>query len=272
VILLRFARHRDRTRSRRLTSPLCIAHHGEHRHLFIDHARHRAHLGLRVNRERGVPFFANVKMHSTQPPVVDSVASGAVALGASHSAVPLATSIRTTLLAASTRSLKQAGLYDKYLQHLPVEHHERIEAIMPGGWLPIGVASAHYAACDRLALPPAVIAQLAGDCSRFFSTVIYTVLSRLARAAGASPWLALDQAERLRTLTWKGSEIVVTRTGPNEAHYAWLGQPLAASPYFRVASTAWMRGVLTLFTPTARVRLLERESSPTTLVHRCSWL
>jgi hypothetical protein len=198
--------------------------------------------------------------------------SGALALDASPHAVPLATSIRSTLLAASVRSLKGAGLYDKYLQHLPTEHHECIEGIMPGGWLPIGVASAHYAACDRLALPPDVIAHIAGDCSRFFSTVIYTMLARLARAAGATPWLAFDQAERLRSLTWVGSAIVVTRIAPKEARYAWFGQPLATSPYFRAASSAWMRGVLALFTTTAHVRLEGRESRGTTLVHRCSWV
>src|SRR4051812_48379355 len=60
---------------------------------------------------------------------------------------------RSTWLASSLRSLRERGLIDAYVQHLPREHHEAILSSVAGTWLPIATGMAHYRACDALSLP-----------------------------------------------------------------------------------------------------------------------
>ena len=67
--------------------------------------------------------------------------------------VPLATSFRSTWLTSSLVSLRERGHYDAYLKEIDPAWRETVLSAVPGVWLPMGAAMAHYGACDRLEMP-----------------------------------------------------------------------------------------------------------------------
>src|SRR6478672_3851464 len=69
--------------------------------------------------------------------------------------VPPLTAVRSTLLLAAQESLREAGLFDAYLSHLPPPSRDAAQTVMAGGWIPVSVALDHYDACDALIVHPA---------------------------------------------------------------------------------------------------------------------
>src|SRR5271165_4823087 len=71
-----------------------------------------------------------------------------------RSEVPPVTSFRSTWLVSSVAAVRSRGLFERYLEGLPLRYHEVISGSVAGVWLPVEVAVAHYEACETLKLPP----------------------------------------------------------------------------------------------------------------------
>lgn len=183
-----------------------------------------------------------------------------------------ATEVRTTLLVSSLQSLRKRGHLDRYLGHLPREHHATVQSMIAGQWVPIGLGRAHYLACDALDLPsPDIngIGREVGD--RIEGTFLATIV-RMAGNVGATPWTALTQTERLYARVFRGGGgTCVTRLAPKDAHIQVVGFGFADVPYFAKAMTGVFEIGAELFCTKAYAQVVTRECTPNSVVLHIAW-
>jgi hypothetical protein len=191
--------------------------------------------------------------------------------GGSRARVSMVTQFRSTWLSSSLRSLKERGLVDAYLVHLPRDYHQAVLAPVAGVWLPVSVALAHYSACDALALSTAEILAIGREATNRVHGTVLSTFVRLARNAGITPWTALPRLQELWTRIWLGGGVSVVKVGPKEARIEIAGWPCAASPYCRIALRGVLPGVLDLFCSKSYARDLPRLATDTTLGYVISW-
>lgn len=190
--------------------------------------------------------------------------------------VPLAsrvertTRVRSTLLCASIQSLRSRQLYEPYLAELTAAERTEVHALTAGIWLPVERALTHYAACDRLHLERSQRIEIGTDVGHRIQQSLVSVIVRLTREGGMTPWSVVSRAEKLRQQTWDGGGIRVAKLGPKDAHLEWVGQPCARSPHFRLGFQGILKTLCELYCRRAFVT----EDSPTdddTLSVRVAW-
>lgn len=157
------------------------------------------------------------------------------------------TEVRSTLLCASLQSLRARGLFDAYLSHLSPEQQVEVHALTAGLWLPVERAVTHYEACDRLPLTREDRLELGGDVAHRIQQSLLSVIARLARESGVTPWLVLANAEKLRRHTWQGGGIRITKTAPKDARVEWTAQPCARFAHFRDGFAGILRALCDLY-------------------------
>ncbi|MDP9035259.1 MAG: hypothetical protein M3O50_10660 [Myxococcota bacterium] len=156
-----------------------------------------------------------------------------VPLRASAGRVAPVTHLRSTLLASSIQTLKARGLLSQYLEKLPRELHPTVLEAVAGGWMPIAIGAAHYAAADALALSQdAIFDNGRAVADRVQNTMLGTLV-RAAKSVGVTPWIGLEQFQRLWDRLLLGGSGAVYRTGAKEARVESHGNPLVRWSYFR---------------------------------------
>jgi hypothetical protein len=160
----------------------------------------------------------------------------------------------------------------EYLGFVDPPYREELLATTGGGWLSVDVAMAHYRACDALHLDRDTVLSIGAESGRFLNETLLTIVAKLSRQAGASPWVPFAHVNRMAARTWRGGSCGVFKLGPKEARIEWIGLPVAAIPYFRVAFAGFTQGIVTLFTKVFFIRELARFCSTTTIGYRCSWV
>jgi hypothetical protein len=180
--------------------------------------------------------------------------------------------VRSTLIVSSIQTLRRHGLFDRYNAELSPEGRQDLLSLIAGVWIPIDLALTHYAAVDRLGLQATAIEEIGAEVAERINKSILATLVRASRQVGASPWTALAQVHRLRDLTWKGSDIAVWKLGPKEARFDWIGQPLAAIPYFVTSFGGYLRTLVQLFASKAYTRLASEPNPRGEIRYRISWV
>ena len=184
-----------------------------------------------------------------------------------------ATEVRSTLIASSIGSLRRHTLFDRYESLLPPEHREMVLSTVAGVWLPMDVARAHYAACDRLGLSTQEQVSIGMEVSaKIHETFLGTVL-RMAKQAGITPWVLLSRGNQMYSRLFQGGGgIRVIRWGPKEARADIRGVPLLAIPYFRSAMRGIYHAAVSIFCIQAYVQEIPREATPTRVALKVSWV
>jgi hypothetical protein len=186
--------------------------------------------------------------------------------------IPLASQVRGTVILSSMRSLRNRGLVDRYMAELDPAHHERIASLTAASWLPVSFALAHYGALDRMDLAPQVMREIGQESGRFVNQTVLTVVARLTREAGATPWSALANSHLLVSRTWIGSSMAVYKLGPKDARLEWLALPVARYEYYREAFGAFAGGIVGMFARTLHVHRIPELMNDTELSYRFSWV
>jgi hypothetical protein len=153
---------------------------------------------------------------------------------------------RSTWIVSSLQSLRERGHFGRYDELLTTHRTEILECVA-GTWLPMGMAQAHYMACDGLGLP--IEEQLAMGRAvggRAQGTILQTTV-KAARGVGVTPWTILPQFDRLWRRGANGGGISVVKTGPKEARVDLVGCPLFDIVYFRNAFRGVLLGVGDMF-------------------------
>jgi hypothetical protein len=100
------------------------------------------------------------------------------------------TAVRNVLLQTSLDELKAKGHYDRYVQLIAPEMLEQIQTFLAPGWVPIEIAHAHYAACERLGLTSEQtdrsVRTSARDCNRRSSSPTPSVREIQTSISGSS--------------------------------------------------------------------------------------
>jgi hypothetical protein len=148
--------------------------------------------------------------------------------------------IRTTLLSASLMEVRARGFGDKYFEVIDPEHRETMQSMVAGGWTPLAVGMAHYAACDRLGLTSEQQFAMGHAIGARIQQSVLGTLVRLAKDSGATPWTIFSNIERLWDRMMRGSAIGIWETGPKDARLELHQCPIVRHAYCRNA----MRGII----------------------------
>jgi hypothetical protein len=148
--------------------------------------------------------------------------------------VPPVDHIRSTLVAGSVQTLRAKGYFEPYVAALPKEFHAAILEAVAGSWMPIEIGMAHYGACDALGLSPLEQFNNGREVSVRVQGTLLGLLARTAKSlGGVTPWLGLEQFQRMWDRVMSGGSGAVYRTGPKEARVESHGNPMVKWGYFR---------------------------------------
>jgi len=188
-------------------------------------------------------------------------------------AEPTATHVRSTLLVASTRTLKRRGHYERYVGALDPAHHATIVSSAAGMWLPMAVGLAHYRACDALDLPVDEQLEIGGEVvSSLQKTFIGMVLKAASSGAGITPVAGLKKFATVFTRSFKGGGVRIVRLGPKDVRVEFVGLPVSGIRYFRIAYRGFIQAGCEFFARRVVVAELGKYLSATTLAYRIAWV
>ena len=142
-----------------------------------------------------------------------SAARVVTALRAPRESVPVVTQVRSTLLSTSLGVVRERGLWDRYREGLSRAEEESMVSLVPGSWVPVELALAHYDAMERLAFAPDEQLEIGKRVTFTIQRSVLGTLVRLAAGAGATPWDALSQFHRLWDRVFQGGDGAVYQLG-----------------------------------------------------------
>lgn len=183
------------------------------------------------------------------------------------------TAVRGTMLVSSVSTIKELGLFDRYLACLPASLHDQILYTLAMSWSPIEVAYAHYEACDRMGLRDDEIAEIGARVSgRFANTFLGTLLGTARTAGIDAPWMGLRAQPRSWDRMFVGGGARIERVGPKDVIGTFTGLPLARIRYYRQSFCGYYRGLAKLFGHQAHVKVIGEAGQSDTLTVSGSWV
>jgi hypothetical protein len=172
---------------------------------------------------------------------------------------------------SAIQAVRHHGLFDRYTAQLAPKQHEDLLSLVAGTWIPLELAVTHYGALDRLNLDKAEIEAIGGDVANRVNKTFLSTIIRASRGVGVTPWTLLGQSQRFRELSWRGSDVAVSKLGPKDARFDWVGQPLAQVPYFVTSFGGYLRALCGLFCTKAYARLERGFPRDESISYRISW-
>jgi hypothetical protein len=185
--------------------------------------------------------------------------------------LPLASQVRSTLIASSVRSVREHGFYEAYSKQLDAAWRTTILGAVAGVWLPIAAGVAHYRACDALGLSAAEQMEIGREVGDQIQKTFLASMVRAARGVGITPWNAFQFGTRLYERQFEGGGVSVVKLGPKEARCEVVANPVAATAHFRNGFRGLCQAGVELFCTRAYAVELSKRGSDTSFVIRVSW-
>lgn len=182
--------------------------------------------------------------------------------------------VRGALLASSLQSLREMGLFERYLSHLPKAYHEPVLFALASSWQPLEIAEAHYKACDDMELDDAQLIAIGEAVSKRIMGTFLGTIFRTGRTFGAAPtpWVVLCQYHRVCERILDGGRFMVMEVGPKDAIVQTRGLPLFRFRYFRTATLGMFRGGVNVFAKSCFARELPERYSHESLTVSLRWV
>jgi hypothetical protein len=178
---------------------------------------------------------------------------------------------RSTLITTSIQAIRARGRFEVYEKSLPPELREAILSVVPGVWLEIDLAMAHYAACDGLGLSAQEQFAIGAEVGGRVQGTMLGMIARTAKDMGLTPWTPLGQCDRLYERLFQGGSIKLTKLGPKDARMEIVNNRLFAFAYFRNGFRGLVCAGAELGCRKAYAHELPRMGSETALALRISW-
>jgi hypothetical protein len=185
---------------------------------------------------------------------------------------PPVTEVRSTLLAASLRVVRQMGWEKRYFAQLPRTLHDEVQMLTAGVWVPLSLAMAHYAACDAMNLAVGELDVIGEDVSMRTQKAFIGTLGRAATGAGLGPWHFLKSTHRIWARMMNGGDNAVFTVGPKEALVVLVGCPLVEIPYFRIGLLAYYRAITRVLSQVVYTREVREHRRKDGVGFRLSWV
>jgi hypothetical protein len=179
---------------------------------------------------------------------------------------------RSTLIVSGIQMLRAQGLYERYVSLLAPTVREQMMALVAGLWIPGDLALEHYRTVDRLGLPKTTIEAIGAEVAKAAYKTVLARVPTTSRGTDATPWIILLLSHRNLDLNWRGSDMMITKEGPQEAIFIWAGQPCASVPYFVISWGSFLRSLISPFCGRASHRLISERCTTTTIAIRLSWI
>lgn len=179
--------------------------------------------------------------------------------------------VRSTFLSGSLAGMKASGHYDVYLRALPQEHHEVVLSAIPGVWLPLAVAKAHYRACESVGLPPGEVTKRGRVALERLGGVVYGTALQMARQVGTTPWTLLPGLQRFWDRAYDGGGIAVYKLGPKDARIDLVDCGLCEIGYYRLALAGIVEGFVSLFSGSVYVHEGRPPAGAESASYRAQW-
>ena len=180
--------------------------------------------------------------------------------------------VRSTLLSASLRVVHSMGWEARYYAALPKTLHTEIQQLPAGIWIPVGLAMAHYRACDSMNLTATERDTIGEDVSVRTSRAFIGTLGKAASGAGVNPWHFLKSVHRIWGRMMDGGDNAIYEAGPKEALVVLVGCPLVEIPYFRAGLLAYYRAITRVLSRVVYTREVSEHRKPAGLGFRLSWV
>ena len=193
-----------------------------------------------------------------------------VALPCAPDRVPVATHIRSTVLASSLAAIESLGLRESYLRGLPPEHHDAVTSLVVGEWLPMDLGVAHYRAIEGLCLGDR---QARDNGRRVADRVQKSYLATMIKTLGfgITPWSILPRTQAILDRLMMGSAVMVARFGPKDARLEIHGAPIARFSYVRAGWAGMIEGGLELVCRRAFCRDVSPPRTATVAAYVLNW-
>lgn len=183
---------------------------------------------------------------------------------------PVVVQIRGSLISSSLQTLRELGLFERYLERLPPEQHEQVLYVIAATWVPVELGLHHYAACDALGLTDSELEDIGQHVSRRIMGTFVGTLLRSVRAVAAPTSVPLRQYQRLWDRLLLGGSCRVSMLGEKEGRIESNGVPMFRYRYFRVAYAGLIRGAGLLFRSAMYTRI--RRATDDSLTIDLSWV
>lgn len=180
--------------------------------------------------------------------------------------------VRSTLLSASLQGLKQMGWENRYFEALPAMHHEPMRLLIPGIWVPLTLAVAHYTACDRMGLSNEDMKAIGKAVSLQTQKTFVGTIGSIAAGAGVTPWHLYRHAHRIWGRIFDGGDHVIYKVGPKDLDIVCIGCPLLRIHYFRNAVTGYYAAIGELAATSVHCRELVDQRRDSSITLRISWV
>ena len=194
-----------------------------------------------------------------------------IVIAHSPSAGPV-TALRNTIILASFAALKAHGHYERYTELIASEDLEQLlAASLAPGWIPIGLADAHYRTCDQLSLQGHefdAIGRSAGD--RVQAAVLVTSAKR-ARASDFDLWDAVGSLHRMWARLFQGGSVQVSKLGPKDQLVEERGHSLNRYHYYRQAHLAAVSAAYEALGGTTKVSIASYDPATDDMSVRIVW-
>lgn len=171
---------------------------------------------------------------------------------------PAVTHIRGTMILSSLTTLRERGLFERYLKNLDPALHDAIVYDVSTSWRPIEHGVAHYAACDALGLSDEELHEIGEAVSERVMGTFLGTLVRRSRDIGGTPWIVVRSYPTLWSRIWRGGSVRVIQEGPKDAILIGHGCPCGRLRYFDTAYRGVVKGAIGLFARTVYTRTLPR--------------
>jgi hypothetical protein len=179
------------------------------------------------------------------------------------------THVRSSAVVTAQSLLRASGKHDAYAATLEPGARSAVLEVVPGVWVPVDTALAHYRAIDGLQLTATEQAHLANGAGEKMQGAVTSTILRMSRAAGVTPWLLLPHSQRIWDRICRGGDLSVERIGPKEAMVRMFGLPLFSSPYFRLGIRCVLQTGLSFWS--TRCYVTEVGWTPTSATFREAW-
>ena len=148
------------------------------------------------------------------------------------------TAVRNTVIQASLVELREAGYYERYVQHIDPASLQELTSNLAPSWVPIDLADAHYQACDAMTLTGEELHRIGQAVGVRVRQTSIVVADKRTSSAPVDVWTIVDQLHRVWKRVYQGGSVQIVKLGPRDELIEIRGNSLYRHSYFRFASLA----------------------------------
>jgi serine/threonine-protein kinase len=174
--------------------------------------------------------------------------------------------VRSTLLCSGFAVLRERGHFENY-----VRLRGAAPSLVPGTWLSVSTALAHFKACDALGLSAEEAFAIGADSGHRTQAAVLQTMTSLIAGAEVTPWSAMALYSHLWLRIFDGGSVTIAYLNERSAEISLRGIPFAGIPYFRDAFRGANYAGLRQLAPSVKVSEVASERTSTGFVLHATW-